>query len=531
MVEARRLEAAGDLQAAVSVYHEALATQEETAGFADLSLHNGLGDLYLRAGKTSDAVEAYEGAAQHCEDQQLYANGIALCKKILRNAPDHAPAYRRAARLSALSGLAAEARLHYARYRKQLSDSGRGREALESLQEIVDITADEESTVELAEAFAELGELERALETLRAVKARRQDEGRAVVILVRTIQELQQNARTDEEIENPQEGPSQREGSPQAEASPGPQTEADSIAEEALPPESFAELDTSEFGYSLVPDVEPEPVAAPEPVVAGAPEVAEFEAVPPPVVSAEPEPAREPELVVEPEPAAAFEPVMEADAVAEPEAVVEAEAIAEAEPVVESEPVVVLDPDSASTPAVDRSVVEPPTTPRYHSILEELDDEFSEDASDSASDPWESGSVSDPSLGAFGSDAAAVEGTPHAEAPVEAPVEDPMSLLLARLNVVMSEVEADGCFQQALEVIDEMLALEPGRFELLSRKLHYAFAIRDEAAAVSAYLALGESLDRNLAGFTVRTLSSTTDTGSVTAAIQVENVPGVAPGT
>ncbi len=508
MAEARHLEGAGDLQAAVAIYRKALANQEETAGFADLSLYNGLGDLYLRAGKKSDALQAYEGAAQHCEDQQLYANGIALCKKILRNAPDHADAYRRAARLSALSGLEAEARLHHGRYRKQLIEEGRGAEALDALQEIVEIMADEESSVELAEAFAERGEADRALELLRAVKSRRQDEGRAVVILVRTIQELQQRGETDSPS-GPAPEPTPLASTPVEEV-PVEEVPAEEVSVEEVPVESFSELDTS-AGYSLLPDVQPE-------------------------------------LAIETEPAIDTEPTIEVEPVFAAEPVVEVEAVLEPTPIVESEPVMEAEPVAAAAP-------------KYTSILEELDNEFSDEPDAPLDDPWESGSVSDPSLGAFGSEVETqveadaqvavdpiFDPTPAAQTERSEPsrieentavvlessfVEaagDPMALLLARLNVIMAEAEGPGCFPQALEVIDEMLTIEPGRFELLSRKLHYAFAIRDEAATISAYLALGESLDHHLASFAVRTLSSSNAAGVVTAAVQVEEVPGAAPG-
>ena len=63
IAEARELEESGDLQGALAAYRKALVAQEETSGFADLSLYNGLGDLFLRAGDTQEAVKAYESAA------------------------------------------------------------------------------------------------------------------------------------------------------------------------------------------------------------------------------------------------------------------------------------------------------------------------------------------------------------------------------------------------------------------------------------------------------------------------------------
>ncbi|MCG8470081.1 MAG: hypothetical protein MJB57_18045 [Gemmatimonadetes bacterium] len=339
MAEVRNLEAAGDVQAAIAIYRNALVRREETAGFTDLSLYNGLGDLYLRAGCVEEALEVYEGAAQHCEDQQLYANGIALCKKILRNAPDYAPAYRRAARLSALSGLEAEARLHYSEYRERVTEDGHEAEALDALREIVEITADEESSVELAEELVEHGDRDAAIELLRSVKARRQDEGRAIVILVRTIQELQRDPNGDDEI-----------------------------------------ADFDEFDIPTESD-------------------------PPSIVG-------------------------------------------------------------EVSPTDGRAAGDLPEADEVATRLDELDAEV-----------------------------AAGPGT-------------------------------DG-HREALRRVEEMLERRPGRVDLLLRKLQYAVAVGDEPAAVSAYLALGEGLDRTFHGFTVRTLSSSAEHGTVTAAIQVEELPAV----
>lgn len=359
MAEARRLESSGDIRGAVGIYRKALVKQEETAGFADLSLRNGLGDLYLRAGEMSDALEEYERAAEQCEEQQLYANGIALCKKILRNAPEHLSAFRRVARLSALSGLEAEARLYYTRYRDGLAGLGREGEALECLREIVDAVADEESTLALADAMVAQGEPDQALEILRDVKQRREADARGVVLVIRSIQELQN-----------QLGPAESE------------------------PDHEAAQEAAQDGISVHE-------------MSGSREEA---------------------------------------------------------------------PDLEGPPAEGRSVA-----PRGLAL----------------------GPMS----------------------PTEA-----VSPVLQELQAVMGELEGAERMSRALELIEQLLELRPGNFELLSRKLHYAYVLGDEGAAVSAYLDLGKSLDRGLEGFNLRALSSVGSGGRVTAVVRVEDIPGLAPG-
>lgn len=330
MAEARNLERKGDLQAAIATYRKALAIQEETSGLADLALINGLGDLYRRAGHHDEALDAYERAAAQCEEQQLYANGIALCKKILRNAPDATAVYRRAGRLYALSGLAADARSSYETYMERLVEEGREAEVRAAREELVELTGSEDLALGLADDLAAEGRVEDALALLRQARGRREREGGDTVSLLRRIQEL-----------------AAREGEP--------------------PPPAVIAADTT----------------------------------PPP---------------------------------------------------------------------------EPPEGP--------LPDTRDADAE---------------SLG-------------------------------RELNDVLSRVEGDERLRRALPLIDHLLEMEPGRFDLLHRKLGYAFEIGDEAAVVSAYLALGECLDACLEGFKLRSLSTSTESGSVTAAITVDCVAERAPG-
>lgn len=333
IAEARKLEEAGDLPGALSTYRKALVAQEETSGFADLSLYNGLGDLYLRSGAPREAIEAFESAAAQCEEQQLYANGIALCKKILRNAPDHAPGYRRLGRLFALSGLEAEARANFHEYARRVREQGREDEALLALLELVELTSDEEAASELADRFTEQGRVDEALEMLRAARDRRERAGQGFVTLVRKIQELQPRG----------------------------------LSGSAAEPMRAA------------------PMA--------------------------PTPAAEP-----------------------------------------------------------RSSSEIP--------IDEVD-------TDSLTD---------------------------------------------ELQRVLSQFHGDERFRHALPLVEHLLEIQPGQFELLHRKLAYAFALGEEGAAVSAYLGLGECLDRELRTFKLRTLSTSTESGAVTAAVNVESTSKLAPG-
>ena len=350
MAEARRLEESGDVQEAIVVYRQALAVQEETTGFVDLSLYNGLGDLYLRSGELGEATEALEEAAQHCEDEQLYSNGIAVCKKILRNAPDYVHAYRRLGRLQALSGLEAQSLSNYRTYCEHMEREGRPDDVMEALWEFVELTADDATALELADTLVETDQGLEALTRLRAVRDKREEEGRDVVALVRRIQELQ-----------PRYG-EPREASPPAPAAPRAETAGPSHAAATDRAESEAHRDTVR-----------------------------------------------------------------------------------------------------------------PT--RSHDSDSEV------------------------------------------------------ATLMHELQDVLSRLDGKERFRHALPIVEQLLQLEPDQFGLLHRKLGYAYALGEETATIEAYLALGECLDRHLSSFSVRALSTSTPSGSVKMALQVEGRPEMGPTT
>ena len=53
----------------------------------ELAVYNKVGDLYLKINQVNAAVEMYERAAHRYVDSGLPNNAIALCNKILLNAP------------------------------------------------------------------------------------------------------------------------------------------------------------------------------------------------------------------------------------------------------------------------------------------------------------------------------------------------------------------------------------------------------------------------------------------------------------
>jgi len=76
---------------ALPVYVELLAEMEKEPQEMDIALFNRVGDLMVKAGKVTQAVDFYERAVDHYVDGGFFNNAIALCNKILRSSPTCVP--------------------------------------------------------------------------------------------------------------------------------------------------------------------------------------------------------------------------------------------------------------------------------------------------------------------------------------------------------------------------------------------------------------------------------------------------------
>ncbi len=85
--QARRHEQKEEWQKALDFYLKAIARLEEKEQ-PDISLHNRVGDLYTRVGKSGEAVSHYEAAVDLYMEAELPNNAIAVCKKVIRNLPN-----------------------------------------------------------------------------------------------------------------------------------------------------------------------------------------------------------------------------------------------------------------------------------------------------------------------------------------------------------------------------------------------------------------------------------------------------------
>ena len=94
---------------AVASYVRAIEENENAGEEVDVALFNKVGDLTLRQGRVTEAVTYYERAVEHYVSNTLFDNAIALCNKILRNAPGRSNVYFTLGRICGRKGLRSDA--------------------------------------------------------------------------------------------------------------------------------------------------------------------------------------------------------------------------------------------------------------------------------------------------------------------------------------------------------------------------------------------------------------------------------------
>jgi tetratricopeptide (TPR) repeat protein len=139
----------------------------------ELGLYNKAGDLYLKLGDVNAAVEMYERAANRYADSGFANNAIALCNKILRNAPGRTHVYLILAQLLAQRGFVAQAKQNFVEYAERMSRAGKMNEAFSALKRFADMSPDnEEIRLMLAEQLKAAARDDEAKEQLAKLYSR-----------------------------------------------------------------------------------------------------------------------------------------------------------------------------------------------------------------------------------------------------------------------------------------------------------------------------------------------------------------------
>ena len=137
--KAKGLEAK-DPKRAAEVWLDALNNQDETN--PDLSIYNRIGDLYIKLRDPGSAADYYDQAVDKYAELGFHNNAIAMCNKVLRNAPARQSTYLKLAKLYAAKGFIAEAKQNFVEYAERMQKAGKIDHAFAALKEFTDISSE-----------------------------------------------------------------------------------------------------------------------------------------------------------------------------------------------------------------------------------------------------------------------------------------------------------------------------------------------------------------------------------------------------
>jgi len=147
--KAKGLEAR-DPKKAVEIWLDALKTQESDGeANPDLSIYNRIGDLYIKLKDPGQAADFYDQAVDKYAELGFHNNAIAMCNKVLRNAPARQSTYLKLAKLYAAKGFMTEAQQNFVQYAERMQKAGKIEHAFAALKEFTDISPESERLREI----------------------------------------------------------------------------------------------------------------------------------------------------------------------------------------------------------------------------------------------------------------------------------------------------------------------------------------------------------------------------------------------
>ena len=132
---------------AVEIWLDALNNQDETN--PDLSIYNRVGDLYIKLKDPGLAADYYDQAVDKYAELGFHNNAIAMCNKVLRNAPARQTPYLKLAKLYAAKGFMSEAKQNFVEYAERMQKVGKIEHAFAALKEFTDISPESASLREM----------------------------------------------------------------------------------------------------------------------------------------------------------------------------------------------------------------------------------------------------------------------------------------------------------------------------------------------------------------------------------------------
>jgi len=163
-IEAQALKYAkrGKFLDAVSEYQKLLTGKE-----SDIPIQNIIGDLYIKADLTKQAVVELKKVANYYNERGLFSRSIALYKRITKLDPDDTEAAGMLADLYLERGFTSDAKKEYRKLALRFQNLRQDEEAIEYLNRLLRADPkDIDSRITLADIHQKNGEMERAVEEL-----------------------------------------------------------------------------------------------------------------------------------------------------------------------------------------------------------------------------------------------------------------------------------------------------------------------------------------------------------------------------
>ena len=177
--KAVELEQKKQFDKALALYIQFLQESDGSLDDADIPLYNRVGDLLIRTGNTSDALNNFEKAIDLYAERGFLNNAIALCNRVLRQAPGRASIYYKLGRISATKGFKSDAKKNFLEYADRMQKVGQIDEAFRALKEFADLCPDQDDIrLMLAEQLSKENRQDEALEQLQKLHDRLDSEGR-----------------------------------------------------------------------------------------------------------------------------------------------------------------------------------------------------------------------------------------------------------------------------------------------------------------------------------------------------------------
>src|SRR5690348_11197696 len=164
---------------ALEIYMQILSQLDEHVSEADMALYNRVGDLLQRKGDIAGAVDHYEKAVDLYTESGFFNNAIALCNKVLRNAPGRTSVYYQLGRISAKKGFINDAKQNFLEYADRMQQAGDLEEAFRALKEFADLCPDQDDIrLMLADQLVRKDRKSEAIDQLQRLYEKLQAEGR-----------------------------------------------------------------------------------------------------------------------------------------------------------------------------------------------------------------------------------------------------------------------------------------------------------------------------------------------------------------